>query len=242
MSKYELKDIARYTVGDMDAIERAEFEYELMLDPALQLELENYRHVHSSLQMKLSKSAEDLAFKHSIKEEAKVHFSEEGKVVALWKYARWASAIAAILIIAFIWAPWREDLYSKYSRIRMVAMAERGESPDQKMTNAVNAFNNRDFSTAGAILKEIYIEEPENSVALYYFGISSLQADELIAARDAFDKVYQGSSIFKYDAAFYMALSYLKENDKERCREWLRKVPADASCYAKASDLLRELN
>ena len=53
--------------------------------------------------------------------------------------------------------------------------------------------------------------------------------------------VYNGVSSFKYDAAFYLALSYLKEKNKADCKNWLNKIPADAGIYNKAQELLKKI-
>ena len=53
--------------------------------------------------------------------------------------------------------------------------------------------------------------------------------------------LYSRVSLFKYDAAFYMALSYLKEKNKPGCKEWLNKIPADAGPYSNAQELLKKL-
>ncbi|MBP1652497.1 MAG: hypothetical protein H6Q26_2654, partial [Bacteroidetes bacterium] len=41
--------------------------------------------------------------------------------------------------------------------------------------------------------------------------------------------------------AFYIALSYLKEGNKQLCLEWLLKIPDSAPIYFKAQSLKEEL-
>jgi hypothetical protein len=60
-------------------------------------------------------------------------------------------------------------------------------------------------------------------------------------AEKIFTALYNGQSAFKYEAAFYLAVTYLKDGNKAASREWLQKIPADATNYGKAQELLRKL-
>ncbi len=51
----------------------------------------------------------------------------------------------------------------------------------------------------------------------------------------------KGESAFKYEAAFYEALSFLKEKDNGTAKDWLEKIPADAPNYKKAQELMKKL-
>ena len=75
----------------------------------------------------------------------------------------------------------------------------------------------------------------------FYYAVALLQNGDIEKSRAQLNELYNGESLFKYDAAFYMALSYLKEKDKAICREWLNKIPADAGPYSKAQELLKKL-
>ena len=50
-------------------------------------------------------------------------------------------------------------------------------------------------------------------------------------------ELYNDNSTFKYEAAFYMALSYLKEKNENKTREWLNKIPVDAAVHQKVKSL-----
>ncbi len=68
-----------------------------------------------------------------------------------------------------------------------------------------------------------------NSFVSFYYGVSLLQTNSIAGARNIFDQLYAGQSAFKFEAAFYLALSYLKDDNKAQCKEWLKKIPADAT-------------
>ncbi|MCB0626943.1 MAG: hypothetical protein KDC43_24260, partial [Saprospiraceae bacterium] len=52
----------------------------------------------------------------------------------------------------------------------------------------------------------------------------------------------EGPSVLASDAQWFVALSYLREGDRENCRSGLKKIPADSPRFAKASALLSKLS
>ena len=78
-------------------------------------------------------------------------------------------------------------------------------------------------------------------MAMLYCGISLIETGHSEEARNYLLKVFNGESVFKYDAGFYIALSYLKEKKEKECIAWLKKIPADASNYDKAQELIQKL-
>lgn len=241
MSMYSMEDIARFAEGDMTPEEQSLFEEALQSDTELQSSLSFYRNVHSSLKMKLSNDKKDEEFKESLRRISNKHFNKDAKVITMRRYIIWTSAIAAMFVLFLIWAPWHKNLYQQYSGTEMLVMTERSDSSDKLILDAATAFNKKDFVTARQALKRIYDAEPNNTMAQYYYGITLLETGETQASRQVLSRIYTGVSIFKYDAAFYMALSYVKEKDNQQARKWLAKIPADAANYDKSQELLKKI-
>jgi cytochrome c-type biogenesis protein CcmH/NrfG len=245
MSTFSYDDIARYADGEMQAGERLSFEEALSVDLSLQQRLDLYREVHASLQQHFGKDEQQEHLQQSLQEMRKEFFpvsSKPAKVVSFKRYLRSLTAVAAILVaVLFIWEPWRTDLFEDYATTQMVAPVERGENSETLLQNAAIAFNKEDFSTAARILQTVIQQQPGNSFAQFYYGVALLQTNQLAEARVIFDRLFQGASVFKYEAAFYQALTYLKEDNQQACREWLQKIPTDAGNYEKAQSLLNKL-
>ena len=87
------------------------------------------------------------------------------------------------------------------------------------------------------VLGKILKNDPQNSFARYYFGIALLENHQTDSSRNGLRQIYNGRSLFRYDAAFYLALSYLKENNKTQCKEWLSRIPAGAGNYHRVREL-----
>lgn len=261
--KYTLEDIARYVDGLMEAEEQQAFEAALENDPLLQEQLAFHREVDAGLQEAFGKDEQREQLKGTMQQLRQEYFGDQagttlssqdasatlvspggrpGKVVSFKKYVGVAIAVAVVLIIGvFVWNPFAGNLYDKYAATQMVAQVERGSHLDTVLLEATTAFNNKEFSVAAVDLAEVIQGEPDNSYALFYFGVSLLQTDQLPMARAVFEKLFKGESAFKYEAAFYEALSFLKEKDNGTAKDWLEKIPADAPNYKKAQELMKKL-
>lgn len=239
---YTMEDIARFAEGDMKGEELIQFENALKTDKDVQANLAYYQNVYSSLKMKLGADEKDLDFKVALSEISDNYFRKEAKVISMRRYLAWTSAIAAVFVMFLVWAPWNKSLYRQYADTNMLAMAERGDNKtEEHMQNAADAFNKKDFFSAKKALAKVTKVEPENAMAQYYYAITLLETEEIQKSRKVLNEIYNGTSIFKYDAAFYMALSFLKEKDEQQSISWLKKIPADSDRYEKSQELLNKL-
>ncbi|TZF81533.1 tetratricopeptide repeat protein [Pedobacter sp. BS3] len=241
METYSFEDISRFADGEMTGEELTRFEERLQQDENLRNEVAFYRNVQSSLRMKLVKDDQDKALEDTLHRLSKEHSSRTAKIVPMRRYAAWASAVAAVFVIFMVWMPWKKDLYQQYNTTEMLTTAERGDATTNNMQTAADAFNNKDFEKAKTLLAQVVQAEPDNSMARFYYGVSLLETGDIAQSRKTLADVYQGASVFKYEAAFYIALSYLKQHDKSHCKEWLIKIPTDAANYDKAQELLGKL-
>ncbi|THU33578.1 hypothetical protein FAM09_25885 [Niastella caeni] len=238
-------DIARYAEGEMTADERSAFETALASDESLRRHLALYQEVHGSMKQYFSADEQRDQLQgtmQSLRGEFFSAASQPAKVVPFKKYLRSAVAVAAIVIaVLFIWQPWKPDLFKQFSETSMVTPAERGNATDNLLQQAVEAFNKKEYAAAASLLQQVQQQDTANSFVYFYYGVALLQTNRMVEARTVFDKLYAGQSAFKFEAAFYQALGYLKEENKALCREWLAKIPADAPNYSKAQELFLEL-
>jgi hypothetical protein len=57
-----------------------------------------------------------------------------------------------------------------------------------------------------------------------------------------FDEIAGGLTVFKNEAVWYKALSLLKQNKLEECYQVLDGLPAEASRYKEAKELMKKIN
>jgi len=233
---------ARYVEGDLSETEKIEFEAALLNDQTLQQHLKDYQHVHQSLKMQLVRDDRDKLFLETLTTFNKTYFKTEEKVLSLKSYIKWMGAVAAVLVVAvLIWAPWNKDLYQQYAGDQQMMVAERGEVKETALSKAAALFNEKKYTEAKPILEQLTKTQPTNAMIAYYYAYTLLQTNNIEDGRLRLIQLYNGESAFKYDAAFAIALSYLKDRNQQESRTWLLKIPAGTAHYQKATSLLEKL-
>jgi predicted Zn-dependent protease len=244
MKTYSLDDIARYAEGEMSAGESQAFEQALTADETLRQQLAFYHDVHNSLQQHFTKDARQAQLEETLQQMRGEYFAKQSKparVVSINRYLRYVMGAAAVLLITlFLLKPW-QSLYDQYSDVQMVNPAERGENTDSLLQQAYTDFTNKKYTEAAAKLNQVKTARPDDSYSAFYYGIAEMHAGNTAEARQALNALYEGESVYKYEAAFYMAVCFLKEDNKSSAREWLQKIPADAANHSKARELLKKL-
>ncbi|HEY0610951.1 MAG TPA: tetratricopeptide repeat protein [Chitinophaga sp.] len=148
-----------------------------------------------------------------------------------------AIVMAGLLFIS----PWRKDIYRQFAPTEMVHHHTLNNDTSKLLHDAARNFNKRRFAEAVRLLNQVLEMDPSNSFARYYRGVCLVEMNQQPQARTDLQAVYGSNAPFRYDAAFYMALSFLKERDKQQSLEWLLKIPAQAAVYRKAQKLMEEL-
>jgi hypothetical protein len=233
---------ARYAEGDLTEVEQAEFENRLQDDVELKQHLADYHHIHQSLKMQLASTNEDELFKDTLKGFNKEYFANEPKTIVFKPYLKWLSGIAAVLVVGLLlWAPWNGNVYQQYAGDHQMLVAERGVEQETDLDKAAALYNEKKFAEAQPILESLNLKDSNNAMVSYYYAQTLIETDALTKAREVLQNIYQGESVFKYDAAYAMAMSYLKVNEKAECKLWLQKIPAGTTNYQKAIDLIGKL-
>ncbi len=251
MKEFDHDMIGRYLEGEMNEAETKAFEAQMREDADLESTVELYREVNQTLKMKLHPGEKESALRNTLNELRSDFFSKESveekptaKVVKFSR-SRWIVAAAAVFIGAVmltIWAPWKkQDLYEQYASIEMPGTAQRGTPTDTLLKKAGEDFNDKKFAEAVPLFESVLKNDAQNSFVQLYYAIALLQSGQVDRSRQQLTELYNGTSLFKYDAAFYIALSYLKEKNINSCKEWLNKIPADAGLYGKAQELMKKL-
>ncbi|MBB2144159.1 hypothetical protein GM921_01565 [Pedobacter sp. LMG 31464] len=233
---------ARYAEGDLNEDESAAFETRMQSDEELQQHLKDYQHIHQSLKMQLANDANDERFKNTLKGLNKQYFRDEPKVISFKPALKWLTGVAAVLIVGLlVWAPWRSNLYEKYANNGQMLVTERGAEATTDLDKAAALYNEKNYSAAKTILEKLYVKEPANAMLGYYYGLTLLETTQLDSGRKVLTQIYTGESVFKYDSAYGIALSYLKEDKKAECKTWLQKIPKGTTHYQQAIELIEKL-
>lgn len=235
---YEL--IERYLSGDMTGEARAAFETRMLVEPALKDAVQHYAEVQESLRQSLKDDPQREQLKQTL--EGNRHVFKETKPIPLRRYYIAAASIAAVAAMVLFWSPWQQDVYQQFGVQEMVSPAERGNASDTLLQSASRHFNQHRYQQAIDDLNKVIEHHPDDAFAIYYRGLAYLESKKHDYARADLEMIYNGESVFKYEAAFYIALSYFKEDKKDQCRSWLEKIPAEAGdTFERAQRLAKEL-
>lgn len=239
----KLRTVARYLEGDLDKEEQIGFERDLATDQELQKLVAGYQNLHQTLKMHLAPAKADLEVNEKLRNLNDQYFKNRPtvRITPLIQYLKWGSVAAVLIVGLFIWAPWSVDLYEKYAVTKEMSIAERGGNDEGNLQKAAELYNQKNFAAATELLEKEYQKDSNNSLVAYYYGLSLTEINKPGEARNVLEKLYHGESVFKYDAAYSIALSYLKQGEHTLAITWLSKVPEGNGNYEKAKALIQKL-
>lgn len=207
-----------------------------------------YKNMSSFLENKYKDEENLKAFKENLKHVSNSHFNkEENKIVkqekpkrlSLYKYAIAASVV--LLFGFFLFNQFSNPEYSDYSQYGTVSLTVRG-SNSTLLKTAEEAFNNKDFTKADKVLENLINQDKNNSELKLYRAISNIELNNFKTSDVLLNDLRNGDSVYKYTAAWYLALSKLKQNNKDACIEILKTIPEDSDNYNQVKKLLNKLD
>ncbi|MEM9887837.1 MAG: tetratricopeptide repeat protein [Bacteroidota bacterium] len=243
--------IEQYIESTLTEKEKQDFEQRLQEDQALAAAYE----LRLSMDQFLEDKAKKEQFTQFIEGVSQDFFAErdskkttDAKVVSIWQRFPFvvaslaiAAAIALLLILPFL-RP--QDRYEQFNDHRALALVEMSIQNTAAAQEAQTAFNAGDYSTALDALNAYLTDRPEDVEAQLYKGISLLELNELQAARAIFEPIAEGTSAFQSEGLWYLALSYLKEEDAVNTKKYLERLITenkDQNLIDKAKRLQNEL-
>ncbi|MBB4118374.1 hypothetical protein GGR32_000648 [Mesonia hippocampi] len=126
----------------------------------------------------------------------------------------------------------------------VVVPTVRGDNTADKsdVKKAFNAYDNRDYANAAEALKKLYIQDKEVYFNFYY-GISLMADNQTTEAIKVLENQnWEASKILQEQVDWYIALGYLKLQDKTNAITYLEKVKAGkASRAAQAQKILKAI-
>lgn len=256
MATYDAAFIVRYVEDELTEEEKRQFEADLQNDPSLVAQLSLYRELKATLQQRLPQDATGEALRSTLSDMNKKYFAAPGqaahsgaprKVGRPVSRLRWMTAAAAaaciIAVIGLLLLPSRnnEDAFDRLGHTEMVSTTERGGNADSLLQQAAVFFNRQEFARALPLLDKAVKADSSSQLALFYRGVASWHTGAIEAARQDLSRIYNGESILRYEAAFYMALSYASQKNKVAAEEWLKRIPAGTPVSDRAKELENKL-
>ncbi|MBS1661625.1 MAG: tetratricopeptide repeat protein [Bacteroidetes bacterium] len=234
MATYDKEFIIRYADDELSEEERRQFETDLRIDPSLAAEVSLYRELKTTLQQRLPSDEGAAALNATLKNLNKQHFSPP-KVIPM---TRWLSGVAAAVIIALsIYLLLPSNNLDSLGRTEMISTTERGSNTDTLLQQAAVFFNQQEFAKALPLLNKAVESDSSSQLALFYRGVTQWHTGANDAARQDLSHVYNSESLLRFEAAFYIALTYASEKNNPAAMEWLQKIPAGTPVSDRAKKL-----
>ena len=215
--------IQEYLDGNISGEDLQEFEQRMESDPEFRSEVESLQKVEKELGIL---GAESFINKVSQWEsEYQEQESEDSTPVrSMDSPFKTYYAIAASLVLAvaagyflFFGSPASpESVYQEYYSPYEDMILERGDNTIQEqLLNGMKAYNEGRYSEATNYFSPYLEANPEDYRVWFYQGISQAETDMLEAALSSFEKA-ANDSMFRQQAQWYSALTWLKSGDSEK--------------------------
>lgn len=230
----------QYLANELSAEEKINFEKQLAEDTELASAFEIFKELNLHLENKFGNEMELKAFKKNLKSVSKEHFkAKKSKVLAFkpWQYT--IAASVAVLVGLFVFQNINPS-FDDYNNPEMATFIERGDV-NENLKLAQDAFNTKNYKTAIPYFEGV-LKVNKTPEIQYFYAISLLEDNQFQKAESNLSELKSGTSIYKTKAAWYLALSKLKQKDYKSCKEILLTIPDDFEDYDQVQELLNELD
>lgn len=241
--------IEDYLDNVLSDAERVEFEADVQNDPTLAAALAATKEARERLARQWAQASAEATLRQTLQDVGKQHFtgksqtSRSARSVSLGRWWMAAAAAAAVLLVWLAWPPSTDTLYQRYRLFPEASFALKSgaDAPTPSLTDAAQAFNNKDFAAAQATLSTHLRTKPDDLEARFFMALCQLELGQLDEAENTLSSLVSPETAWSGEARWYLALAHLRNKKPEACKAVLRQIPAGAPHHAEAQALLRKI-
>ncbi len=238
--------IERYNSGEMDDTEKQWFQKELEGNKNLRDEV--------NLRAKTDMVLKDYS---SLQLRNKLRAIEKERAAAIpprnggrQSSIRYAAAIAVLVLLGSILlfrgrSLTQEEIMDRFYTPYEVIAASRsaGEIVDENYKTALDYYNIHDYGTAAQFFKKVLDENPNDMASTMLYGVSSFEEEDYPLAQKSFTEVVTDNDNFYIeDAQWYLALCYIRTDERSKAIEQLTLIKNSESIYSKhAGKILKKI-
>lgn len=161
------------------------------------------------------------------------------------KYRKYITVFIISCIFSIIFLNFNNNvydkLYDKYydkNEIKSICI-NRGNDVDILWRNAMDEFNNKNYTNTISILERI----KDNNSVYFYIGVSYMNLEYHEKSIIYFNKVLDNDNIFYSNTLWLLSLNYLANGDLDKCKEMLNIILEDSGNYKydEAKSLMKKL-
>lgn len=263
------KEIESYLNREMTPEQRFAFEKKINTDPQLQKDINTYSEMHAfyddadwNLADVATKNKTTIGYEafltgekgksiaDSIKNAENQYFKNKSSSGPKLLWIRYAAAIAAILVIAFLVISQfdthinSKDLYASYKNWDELPSLTLRDG-NTELATAEKLFRQQKYAEALEVFTTYQSKNTKelNPQVLIYTGIAQLELNQYKAALHSFEQLLQSNTLDAPKAQWYLALTYLKMDNLSKTKEALKIISKNPknSHYNNANELLRKL-
>jgi TolA-binding protein len=185
----------------------------------------------------------------------KAHLWQGGnRILMQKKRIRLISAAAGILILIGLPAALLllrqdqklSDLFREYYAPYPCLINERGDGQNVPLNHAMNLYKMKDYEAAASMLSDAVSDTIADPLEGIYLGVCYLEMGKYSNAVTTFETVANlPLHLTTNQAYWYLGLTYLRLNDKEKAKDFLVRIRPDSTSYPysrMAEEILRKLN
>jgi tetratricopeptide (TPR) repeat protein len=239
--------IERYNAGEMDEAEKQWFRKELKDNEKLRKEVELRGRTDSILK------SQDLM---NLRNKLNLIEKQRGEAIPVRKSGRavnikYAAAIAGFIIIGSIALlssrkMGNDEILDRYYKPYEATSSSRSDElvKNSDYDLALQYYNIHDYRNAALYFNKVLENDPGNMHSELLNGISNFEIKNYPEAKGSFSKVIADNNNFYIDhAQWYLALCYIKTDEKDKAVEQLAIIEKSKTIYRKdARKILRSLN
>lgn len=233
--------IEQYLQKELSEKERLDFQQRLEKEPAL---AEALAFRKASLRYLKVQSGLPALQKEMAAHNEQYFGDETPKKIKKRSLQRWlwpVAAAACVLLTLMLWNPFQPDPYQRFAQHQPLSLTEKSDAA-RIGSEAESSFNTQDYPKAYVQLKIFLTQQPSNKQAELALGIAAMETADYTEAATIFNRLAQGSSVYKTAGQWYIALLYVKQKQYEEAKKAVALIPpTDTFYYAKAKALLRAL-
>ena len=230
--------IQDYIEGQLQGQELIDFENHLQKDNEFRNIVNLQREVHEIIHRRLTSNEDDLraTLFHAENEIRQPH---QTFLYRIKPFMAIASAACILLVGYLFFFNSTSDLYDLPV---MQSEIVRGKESNEKYEEAVKLYNQKSYAQSRQILNDLISDEPEVAQYQFYAALTYVGEENWKEGVDKLKLMANGSSIFKYEAMYYLAVSLVKEGKREDAITALKSIPTQGELGKKAEKLLQKLH
>ncbi len=240
--------IERYNAGEMNAEEKNWFEKELEGNEKLRREVALRKETENFL-----KNNDVMALRSKLNsiEKKRMEQPPVRQIPAGNRSLKYAAATGVFVVFGAIALLQNgnmsnSEIFEKYYRSYEVSAPSRSAASgiNQNFLLGVEYYKVHDYKSAALYFSKVVDQDSRNMESTLLYGVSSFEIDNYPEAERSFVKVIDDNdNLFIEEARWYLALCYIKSDDKDSAVKQLSEIRDSKSIYRKeAAKILRKID